>query len=635
MGTTDSGQQKDSPLVDANQQYRVPHWGEGYFRVSSNGDFVVQPNADEQTPGIVLAEVIRAAGKQNLNLPLLVRFNDILRHRVRSLDQAFSEAISACEYSAVYHPIYPIKVNQQRSVVETIAGCSGAGFECGSKPELMVVLAASPAGGIIVCNGYKDRDYIRLGLIATRMGYRCYLVLEKLSELDLLIDESRRLGVRPLLGLRARLSRISKGHWQNCGGEKSKFGFSASKMIDAMQRVREAGLEESLKLLHVHLGSQISSLEDIAQGVEEAASFYAELRGQGFPVETLDLGGGLGVNYDSMGKTDIFSMNYGLREYAQILVATVAKRCADTRQPCPELFTESGRALTAHHAVMITRVVDQESPPAAKATVQPGAMAPAVLKLYELADTEIRASNCESVYDDAKTAMAKAVDNFSTGDIDLTQRSLAERLERQVCMRLRDYLEASPDLQPGLLATLRERLARRFFLNLSIFQSLPDIWALNQIFPIMPLQRLNEEPSQCAVLCDLTCDSDGRIDSYINRNGLGNTLAVHDVAENETYLLGIFLVGAYQEILGDMHNLFGDTDSVDVESDEDGHFRLVHAEPADTAGEVLRYVHFEADGLLAVLQGKLLESDMADEERTRYLGQFEEVLKSGTYLGGN
>ncbi|GBF30561.1 biosynthetic arginine decarboxylase [bacterium MnTg04] len=621
-------------MVDANRQYRVPHWGEGYFRVGSNGEFVVQPDADEQTPGIVLADVIRAAGKRNLNLPLLVRFNDILRHRVASLDQAFGDAISACKYAAAYHPIYPIKVNQQRSVVETIAGCAGAGFECGSKPELMVVLAASQAGGIIVCNGYKDRDYVRLGLIATRMGYRCYLVLEKLSELDLLIDESRQLGVRPLLGLRARLSRISKGHWQNSGGEKSKFGFSATQMLEAMERVRGAGLEESLQLLHVHLGSQISSLEDIAQGVEEAASFYTELRGQGFPVATLDLGGGLGVNYDGMGKTDIFSMNYGLPEYAKVLVETVANSCAAARQPCPELYTESGRALTAHHAVMITQVVDQESPPAIAAAVQPGSLAPAVLQLFELSNTEIDDSNCDRIHDDSNTALASAVDAFSTGHIDLAQRSQAEQLERQVCMRLRDHLEASPDLQPGLLAELRGRLARRFFVNLSVFQSLPDIWALNQVFPIMPLQRLTEEPNQRAVLCDLTCDSDGRIDSYIGRDGLGNTLAVHDLAENESYLLGIFLVGAYQEILGDMHNLFGDTDSVDVETDDDGNFRLVHAEPADTAGEVLRYVHFEADGLLAVLRGKLQDSDLADEEKTRYLEQFENVLRSSTYFGG-
>lgn len=621
-------------MVDANRQYRVSHWGEGYFRVSSNGEFVVQPDADEQTPGIILADVIRAARKRNLGLPLLVRFNDILRHRVASLDQAFGEAISACEYAAAYHPIYPIKVNQQRSVVETIAGCAGAGFECGSKPELMVVLATSQAGGIIVCNGYKDRDYVRLALIATRMGYRCYLVLEKLSELGLLIDESRQLGVRPLLGLRARLSRISEGHWQNSGGEKSKFGFSATQMIEALERVRGAGLEESLQLLHVHLGSQISSLEDIAQGVEEAASFYAELRGQGFPVATLDLGGGLGVNYDGMGKTDIFSMNYDLPEYAKVLVETVANSCAEARQPCPELFTESGRALTAHHAVMITQVVDQETPPATKAAVQPGSLAPAVLQLFELSIAEIDDSNCDCVYDDTKSAMASAVDAFSTGHIDLAQRSQAEQLERKVCMRLRDHLEASPDLRPSLLTELRERLARRFFVNLSVFQSLPDIWALNQVFPIMPLQRLTEEPNQRAVLCDLTCDSDGRIDSYIDRDGLGNTLAVHDLAENEGYLLGIFLVGAYQEILGDMHNLFGDTDSVDVETDDDGNFRLVHAEPADTAGEVLRYVHFEADGLLAVLQGKLQDSDLPDEEKTRYQGQFENVLRSSTYFGG-
>ena len=619
--------------MNANQQYRVPHWGEGYFRVRSNGDFVVQPNADDQAPGIVLEEVIQAAGERGLSLPLLMRFNDILKHRVESLRQAFNDAIVACEYPATYHPIYPIKVNQQRSVVETIASCPGAGLECGSKPELMAVLASSPAAGIIICNGLKDRDYIRLGLIATRMGYRCYLVLEKLSELDLLIDESQRLKIPPLLGLRARLSRISKGHWQNCGGEKSKFGFSASKMLVAMERIRDAGLTESLQLLHVHLGSQISSLEDIAQGVEEAASFYTALRGQGFPVETLDLGGGLGINYDSMGNDGIFSMNYDLGEYARVLVTTVAEGCARAGHPCPELFTESGRALTAHHAVIVTQVADQKSPLAEQTLSPASSMPAAVLPLGELAKTAIDNSNFAAVYDQARAAMAHVVDAFSTGQIDLPQRSQAEQLERQIWVRLSDHLEAASDLQPDLLAEIRGKLARRLFLNLSIFQSLPDIWALNQVFPVMPLQRLTEHPDQRAVLCDLTCDSDGRIDSYINQNGLGNTLAVHDLSANEDYLLGIFLVGAYQEILGDMHNLFGDTDSVDIETDSDGNFQLIHAEPADTAGDVLRYVHFEADGLLAALQVKLQNSDLADEEKARYLQQFKDILKSGTYLG--
>lgn len=626
-------------MTDANQQYRIQQWGDGYFAADGSGRLVVKPAydlaagpGDENGPGISLTEVVGQARDAGLGLPLLVRFNDILRHRVGSLVAAFDDAIAEEKYPASYHPIFPIKVNQQRSVVETIASCAAAGLECGSKAELLAVLASSQRDGVIVCNGYKDRDYVHLCLMATTLGYRCYLVLEKLSELNLVISESVRMGVSPVLGLRARLSRVSRGHWQNSGGEKSKFGFSAAQLIEALEKLRGAGLAESVELLHVHLGSQISVLDDITRGVEEAVGFYTELRNRQFPVNVLDLGGGLGVNYDGMGDSGIFSINYGLRDYARALVRTVAAGCASARQPCPELFTESGRALTAHHAVLVTNVVDREFVQTRELRALDDKPESAVESLYRLAEKDVPEADYSTYYQQARSEMRRVVDDFSAGKIDLAQRSLAENCELIICTRVRELLEKTPEKQPETLAKLRERLAARYFLNFSIFQSLPDIWALNQVFPVIPLQRLDEEPGLRAILCDLTCDSDGQVSNYVGRNGIGETLAVHELEDDEEYLMGIFLVGAYQEILGDMHNLFGDTNSVDIELDGSGGFRLAHAEPADTAGEILRYVHFDPEGLLAVLQDKLAASNLLDTDKRSYLKQFKKVLDASTYL---
>lgn len=620
--------------MKADDHYRTAQWSDGYFTASANGRLLACPKGSAApSDRIALLDVVDSARKQGLNLPLLVRFCDILEHRVGSLVSAFSAAKNRHHYPADYHPVYPIKVNQQRSVVDTIAAIGDAGFECGSKPELLAIMASQKPGGIIVCNGYKDQDYLRLGLIASRMGFRCYLVLEKLSELDLAIALSKESGIVPMLGLRARLSRVSRGHWQNSGGAKSKFGFSAAQLVDALERLEDAGMTDCVRLLHVHLGSQISSLGDIEKGVEEASNYYSSLRQRCCPVEVLDLGGGLGVNYDGMSDLGVFSINYSLEEYADTLISCVVRTCKQHDLPPPEIFTESGRALTAHHAVLITDVVDQESVRLAELdTLDPDA-APEITHFRKLLaacvapDTKARDG-----YDQANELMAQVLDGFSSGTIDLEQRAGAERCHQSVCMVLLERLEQNPDEDRALLDELRERLATRGFLNLSIFQSLPDIWALNQVFPIVPLQRLDETPDQRAVLCDLTCDSDGRIDHYVGRHGLGNTLPIHRFETGDDYLLGIFLVGAYQEILGDMHNLFGDTDSVDVVVDEKEGFRLTHAEPADTAAQVLAYVHFESDAMLERLKQKLDATGLDDDDRAHFLNRIRDLLSSSTYM---
>ena len=621
-------------MAGADDHYRIEKWSDGYFKAGANGRLLACPKGSASSPdGIALHDVVDAARDQGLSLPLLVRFCEILETRVRSLTTAFSSAMERHNYGAAFHPVYPIKVNQQRSVVDTIAATGYAGFECGSKPELLAVMASQKAGGIIVCNGYKDRDYLQLGLMATKMGFRCYLVLEKLSELDLAIKLSRKSGIEPMFGLRARLSRVSRGHWQNSGGAKSKFGFSAAGLVKALSRFEKANMIGCVRLLHVHLGSQISSLDDIEKGVEEASNFYASLRHRGCSVDVLDLGGGLGINYDGMNDLGIFSINYGLDEYAEKLVGCVVNTCAQQDLPHPELFTESGRALTAHHAVLVTDVVDQEPAQLSDLPTNESETTGPVEQLHTLrAACTTGDQHARQCYEQANDLMTEVLDGFSVGAINLAQRANAEHCHQDICIALLGVLEKAPGEDHALLDELRERRALRGFLNLSIFQSLPDIWALDQVFPIVPLQRLDERPDRRAVLCDLTCDSDGRIDRYVGRSGLGNTLAVHDFDTNDGYLLGVFLVGAYQEILGDMHNLFGDTDSVDVVVDGHQGFRLTHAEPADTAAQVLAYVHFEPDVMLEKLKQKLDTATLSEDQRTHFLNSIRGLLSSSTYM---
>jgi arginine decarboxylase len=619
--------------AQARELYNVPHWGEGYFDVADNGHVVVRPNGD-RGPTVDLHELAQRLPQQGLDLPVLLRFPDILHDRVDTLTGAFGAVMEELGYQGGYTAVYPIKVNQQRVVVESIVHHGGdrVGLEAGSKPELMAVLGLARPGSIIVCNGYKDRAYIRRALIGQKLGHRVYIVVEKLTELALVLDEAQQMNVTPLIGLRARLASIGAGKWQNTGGEKSKFGLSATQLLDACAQLVQADRLGCLRMVHFHLGSQVANVQDIQRGMHEAARTYAELRALGAPIDTLDVGGGLGVDYEGTRSRSYCSINYSMREYALNIVRTVQEVCRETDQTVPHIVSESGRALTAHHAVIITSVIDVEAVPE-KAPRTPSAEDPAILHdLHGLLEALSRRGPLECLHD-ASYWLGEARSMYTLGLLDLAQRALAEQLYYAVCRAVRPRLDASIRVHREALDALRDKLAVKYFCNLSVFQSLPDIWAIDQVFPILPIHRLDEKPDVHASLCDLTCDSDGRIDHYVDRGGVENTLAAHALRPDEPYYLGFFMVGAYQEILGDMHNLFGDTNAVNVVIAPDGGYRLEGAEYGDRTDELLRYVHFEPEDLLRSYRCKFAATDLPEAERTALLAELEAGLSGYTYLG--
>ena len=618
----------------ARTTYNVSHWSGGYFDIDQTGKLRAYPDANRDHAGIDLHQLAHEIRNEGLNWPVLVRFSDILHHRVDTLCNAFAKAMYKQGYEGGYSAVYPIKVNQQRTVVEQIRDHGGerVGLEAGSKPELLAVLGMAAVGSIIVCNGYKDRKYIRLALIGRQMGHRVYIVIEKCSELDLVLEESAALGIEPLLGVRVRLSSIGAGKWQNSGGEKAKFGLTAHQVLAMVERLRQAGRLDALRLLHFHLGSQLPNIRDIQKGMREAARYYAELHRLGAPIDHFDVGGGLGVDYEGSRSRSFCSMNYSVLEYAMKVVHALKEVCDAESLPQPRVISESGRALTAHHAVLITNVIDQDSIPATDEISAVDETEPQVIRdLWQLL-AKLSSRSVLETYHDAVHWLAEAQEMYTHGVIDLAQRARAEQIYFAVCRRVRQLLNPASRAQRELLDELNEKLAGKYFCNFSLFQSLPDVWGIGQIFPVMPLQRLLEPPSQRVVIEDLTCDSDGRIDQFVDNEGIESTLPLHPLRPGEPYLLGIFLVGAYQEILGDLHNLFGDTDSVDVELDGQGGYRLTRPEKGDTVDELLRYVHFEPETLITAYKSKMASARISTERRQSYLYELTEGLKGYTYL---
>lgn len=618
--------------ADAQRLYNMPQWGEGYFEVGDHGHVQVRPFRDASPVAVDLYELARRLQREGLALPVLVRFTDILRDRVDALTGAFDEVIADYAYRGRYTAVYPIKVNQQRSVVEAIVRHGGArvGLEAGSKPELAAVLGVAPDGGLIVCNGYKDRDYLRRALIGAKLGHRVYIVIEKPGELEQALEQARALDVAPLLGLRVRLASIGAGKWQNTGGEKSKFGLSSVQVLEALQTLREAGQLSALRMLHFHLGSQVANVQDIARGVREAARFYAELRRLGAPVEVVDVGGGLGVDYEGTRSRSYCSANYRPREYARTIVRTLKDVCAASQVPEPDLISESGRALTAHHAVLITSVIDRESVPDGVPPVPAADDPPVLRELHDLLAEAAAGEPLESLQD-AATLLAEAQAQYTHGALTLPQRAAAEQAYFSILRAAAPRLDPEVRAHREALEELREKLAVKYFCNFSVFQSVPDAWAIDQIFPILPIHRLDEPPDLRVTLCDLTCDSDGRIDAYVDRTGPEPTLPAHALKPGEPYWLGFFMVGAYQEILGDMHNLFGDTNAVDVVV-ENGGWRLEGAEHGDVTSELLRYVHFAPEALAQSYRRKFARSALAESHKTALLAELEAGLSGYTYL---
>jgi arginine decarboxylase len=634
MRTTTQGVQMSSDNAGIPQNYAIDRWGGGYFAINAHGRVVVRRDPGDEV-AVDLRGLTEELVARGLRLPVLIRFNDILRHRVRALCRAFADVADDLGFRGGYRAVYPIKVNQQRSVVEQIVAGGGdcVGLEAGSKPELMAVLATAPRGGVIVCNGYKDREYIRFALIGRRLGYDVYIVIEKPSELDLVLAESASLGIEPLLGVRVRLAAVAAGKWQNSGGARSKFGLSAAQVLNLVERLREHGGLHWLALLHSHIGSQIPDVGDIHRGVIEATRFYVELRQLGLDIRVIDVGGGLGIDYEGSRSNSDCSINYDLRSYAEQVLRPITRACAEHGIPEPMVFSESGRALTAHHAVLVTELIEREPPLGDVGSEEPEGVADdEILVRLRALRAEVGNGLPAQVFESARRLLAEATARFASGDMDLRQRAAAEILLYAIAGDIRGQLKLESRLHREVLEQLEELLADRVFCNFSLFQSLPDVWAIEQIFPVMPLQRLDQVPEQSVQLHDLTCDSDGCIEAYVDQNGIEPTLKLHRTAQGELYLLGIFLIGAYQEILGDMHNLFGDTDAVNVTIGDDGGINVDRPEMGDSTDELLRYVHFDPDDMLDAYYRRLREQGVGEGESDSHYRELKRGLSGYTYL---
>lgn len=616
--------------VDA---YNISHWSEGYFAANDLGHLTARPRPDGPEVDLhALAAKLRGLG---LTPPVLVRFTDILHHRVDSLCSAFERAMAAHTYRGRYTAAYPIKVNQQRGVVSKILahGEGRVALEAGSKPELFAVLAlASGAGDMVLCNGYKDREYVRLALMGQALGHAVHIIVEKPSELDLVLEEGAALDVLPTLGIRLRLASIGIGKWQNTGGEKSKFGLSPAQVLELVARLREAGRLECLRLMHFHLGSQIPNIRDIQRGLREAAHYYAALRVLGADLRVVDVGGGLAVDYQGTGSRDFCSMNYSISEYANNVVHALWEVCEQQGLPHPDVVTESGRAMAAHHAMLITEVIDVAAAPGHEAPAPATDDEALVIRDLWQAHLGLSPRTALETYHDAQHWLAEAQGMFVHGVLSLTERARAEALYFAICQRVRGMLSPGSRSHREVLDELNEKLADKYVCNFSLFQSLPDAWAIDQVFPVVPLHRLDEAPTRRAVIHDLTCDSDGQLKSYVDAQGLEASLPLHPLRTGEPYLLGIFMLGAYQEILGDMHNLFGDSHSVNVEVAADGSLAIRDPLHGDTVGDVLRYVHLEAQALMAAYRRQGQQAGLTPERLEAYLAHFRAGLDGYTYL---
>jgi arginine decarboxylase len=624
-------------IADAMELYEVARWGKGYFSIDPTGHLRVHPTKDPQQ-AIDLKQLVDHLLLRGIGLPILIRFRDILRHRLADIHQAFQSAIAQHQYEGRYVCVYPIKVNQQRQVVEEVlqfGQAYGFGLEAGSKPELLAVVAIAGNDTPIICNGFKDAEFIEMAMLAQKIGRRIIPVVEKYTELGLILDYAARIGVRPEIGMRVKLAARGSGRWQGSGGYRSKFGLTVAEILRGLEELRARGMEDCFKLLHFHLGSQIPNIRIVKGALNEAARIYAELVRLGAGLEYLDVGGGLGVDYDGSQTNFESSVNYTLEEYANDVVYHIQTVCDDAGVKHPTIVSESGRAVVAYHSVLVFNVLGvsgfgEERLPDAAAVDE---MEQPLIDLYETYQ-HLTPRNALESFHDAQQALDMAMNLFTGGYLPIEQRSHAENLFWAICVKLHRLVQQMEEV-PEDLQALDETLASTYFGNFSLFQSIPDSWAIKQIFPVMPIHRLNEPPSTVAVIGDITCDSDGKIDRFVDRRDVKRTLPLHAV-NGEPYYLGVFLVGAYQEILGDLHNLFGDTNAVHVSLDEKGTVVLDAVIKGDTVREVLDYVEFDANTLVTKLRADV-EAAVRDgkidfTEAGQLLQFYEDGLQGYTYL---
>jgi arginine decarboxylase len=627
-------------INDALETYNVKRWGERYFGINDAGNVVAYPTGT-RSQSIDLKELVDDIQRRGIGLPLLIRFSDILKSRVEELNEAFRRAIKEFDYQGIYKGVYPIKVNQQRQVVEEILAYGKKydyGLEAGSKPELLAVSALMDnEQGLIVCNGYKDEEYVETALLASKLRKTVILVVEKYSELEVIARVAKRLGVRPRIGIRVRLSARGAGRWESSGGDRSKFGLSASELLDALRFLEQASLLSCFELIHFHLGSQISDIRSIKNGLKEAGRFYTEVCRLGANLQYVDVGGGLGVDYDGSQTNFSSSINYTLQEYANDVVSAVGEACELAGQPHPTIVSESGRAVTAHHSVLVFNVLGVSNFESSEAIAQPTGDEPKVVQdLYETYQSVSR-KNFQEAYHDALQLKDEGLQLFNLGYLSLEARARAETIFWAICKRILKIVR-SEKYVPDELEGLEKEMSDTYFCNVSFFQSVPDAWAVDQLFPVMPIHRLKDEPTRRATLADITCDSDGKLDKFIDLRDVKSVLELHPL-NGQDYILGVFLVGAYQEILGDLHNLFGDTNAVHVSFDPDGeHYKVEHVVEGDTVEEALRYVQFTRQELVSRLRKTVEEcvrsKDITLEESAYLLRTYEQGLSGYTYLEG-
>jgi arginine decarboxylase len=624
-------------VADSAEVYGVKYWGNNYFSINDAGNAQAHPNGVDGAR-IDLKELVDEVARRGIGLPLLIRFSDVLRSRIVELNETFKRAIAEYGYKGDYKGVYPIKVNQHRYVVQEIVQFGRPyhyGLEAGSKPELLAVMAMlDDEEALIICNGYKDEEYIETALMASKLGRTVLIVVEKFSELALIAETAKKVGVRPRIGMRVKLAAKGSGRWEASGGDRSKFGLSTREVVEAINFLRANDLLSCFELLHFHLGSQISAIRAVKNALREAGRFYVEACRMGAPLKYFDAGGGLGVDYDGSQTNFASSMNYSTQEYANDIVFSLQEICDAGGVPHPTIVTESGRAVVAHHSMLVVDILGVGEFDVGKAPEKLGNDSSRVVKNLFETFREVSRKNVLESYHDALEYKEEALQLFNLGNLSLSERVVAEDIFWAICQKLLKIVREMREV-PEELEGLERALSDTYFCNFSMFQSLPDIWAIDQLFPILPIHRLGEEPTRRAVLADITCDSDGKIDHFIDRRDVKPVLELHPM-NGQDYYLGIFLIGAYQEILGDLHNLFGNTNTVHVSLAAGGGYQIEHVVTGDTVTDVLKYVSYSREELVARVRRfaelAVRANRMTLEETRSMLRMYEEGLAGYTYL---
>jgi len=624
-------------LEKAREVYNIREWGKGFFDINEKGNITVSPDKDKRRY-IDLRELVEDLRIRGISAPMLLRFTDILRKRIEEVQGAFTKAVKEYEYKGKYYGNYPIKVNQSRQVVEDIVEFGSTvnyGLEAGTKAELLIALSSSLSPkSIMICNGYKDDEYIEMALWARKMGRQIFIVVEKPSEVDLIIRWSKSLKVKPLVGIRAKLTARGRGKWESSGGDKSKFGLFPSEIIYAVEKFKAAGLASSIKLLHFHLGSQITSIQSIKEALNESARIFVELCKMDLPMEYFDVGGGLAVDYDGSKTNFPSSANYTIEEYASDIVSALNEICTEAEVPTPNIISESGRALVAYHSVLILNILGSSQLAEETVKIEIGDGTHELVRSMKETLDSMSTKNFQESYHDAIQIRDDSLTLFNVGILSLQDRAYIERLFWEICKRLAKVVK-NLDYVPDEFENLDKFISDTYYCNFSVFQSLPDHWAVKQLFPICPIHRLKEEPTRTTTLADITCDSDGKIDQFIDLHDVKHTIELHDI-NDKPYYLGVFLVGAYQEALGDLHNLFGDTNIVHITVTGQDRYRIERIIEGDTVKDVLGYMQYQKRDILNAIRRDI--EDAIDDNRitirdsARILRFLDDGLEGYTYL---